>query len=64
MKKLSLILIGGGDRGSSYLKSLQIKPECFKLVAIAEPVKEKRDYIEKLPRQSGQIFRVVTRYAL
>ncbi len=45
MRQLSLILIGGGDRGSSYLKSLQIKPECFKLVAIAEPVKEKREYL-------------------
>ena len=48
MKKLSLILIGGGDRGSSYLKSLQIRPECFELVAIAEPVKEKREYLRDL----------------
>lgn len=48
MKQLSLILIGGGDRGSSYLKSLQIRPEQFKLVAIAEPVKEKREYLSKL----------------
>jgi len=48
MKQLSLILIGGGDRGSSYLKSLQITPECFKLVGLAEPVKEKREYLQKL----------------
>lgn len=48
MKQLSLILIGGGDRGSSYLKFLQIKPECFKLVAIAEPVKEKREYLSEM----------------
>jgi len=48
MKQLSLILIGGGDRGSSYLKSLQITPEKFKLVAIAEPVKEKREYLSEL----------------
>ncbi len=41
MKQLSLILIGGGDRGSSYLKFLQTNPECFKLVGLAEPVKEK-----------------------
>lgn len=48
MNKLSLVLIGGGDRGSSYLKSLQIKPDYFNLVAIAEPIKEKRDYLRKL----------------
>lgn len=48
MKQLSLILIGGGDRGSSYLKFLQLKPECFKLVAIAEPANEKRDYLSNL----------------
>lgn len=48
MKKLSLILIGGGDRGSSYLKFLQINPECFKVVALAEPVKEKREYLQDL----------------
>jgi len=48
MKQLSLILIGGGDRGSSYLKSLQINPEQFKLVGLAEPVKEKREYLRDL----------------
>ncbi len=48
MKKLSLILIGGGDRGSSYLKSLQISPEKFELVGLAEPVKEKREYLRDL----------------
>ena len=45
MKQLSLILIGGGDRGSSYLKYLLENPEKFKLVGLAEPVKEKREYL-------------------
>ncbi len=45
MKQLSLILIGGGDRGSSYLKTLDVCPEKFKLVGLAEPVKEKREYL-------------------
>ena len=45
MKQVSLILIGGGDRGSSYLKSLDTNPGRFKLVGIAEPVKEKREYL-------------------
>jgi len=48
MKQLSLILIGGGDRGSSYLKYLQSNPERFKLVAIAEPIAEKREYLRDL----------------
>ncbi|MBQ7075565.1 MAG: Gfo/Idh/MocA family oxidoreductase [Clostridia bacterium] len=48
MKKLSLILIGGGDRGSSYLKYLQNNPEKFQLVGLAEPVKEKREYLRDL----------------
>ncbi len=47
MKQLSLIIIGGGDRGSSYLKYLDLHPEQFVLVAIAEPVKEKRDYLKE-----------------
>lgn len=47
MKQLSLVLIGGGDRGSSYLKFLDIEPDKFKLVALAEPVKEKREYLAK-----------------
>ena len=45
MKQLTLALMGGGDRGSSYLKSLDIYPDKFKLVALAEPVKEKREYL-------------------
>ena len=40
------ILIGGGDRGSSYLKYLDSHPEKFKLVALAEPVKAKREYLK------------------
>lgn len=45
MKQLSLILVGGGDRGSCYLKYLNTCPEKFRLVGIAEPVKAKRDFL-------------------
>lgn len=48
MKQLSLILIGGGDRGSSYLKAIEKYPDKFKLVAIAEPIKAKREFLQKL----------------
>ena len=47
MKQLSLILIGGGDRGSSYLKYLDSNSEKFKLVGLAEPVKSKRECLQK-----------------
>ena len=47
MKQLKLILIGGGDRGSSYLKSLDVYPEKFELVGLAEPVEAKREYLRE-----------------
>lgn len=43
-KPKSLILIGGGNRGNNYVK-LGVKSGKFKLVAIAEPIKARRDYI-------------------
>lgn len=47
MKQLSLILIGGGDRGSSYLKYLDSHPEKFTLVGLAEPVQAKREFLQE-----------------
>ena len=44
---LSLILIGGGDRGSSYLKYLDTNEGKFELVALAEPVAAKREYLKE-----------------
>ena len=43
MKQVKLILVGGGDRGSSYLKYLQLFPEKFAVVGLAEPVEAKRN---------------------
>lgn len=54
MKQLSLILIGCGDRASCYMKYLDNHPDKFKLVAIAEPIKAKRDYFQenyKVPKE-------------
>lgn len=44
MKSLKLILIGGGDRGKSYLQYLDQHPGKFELVGLAEPIQEKREY--------------------
>ena len=55
MKKKKLILIGGGNRGNSYTK---IGKELgkFELVAIAEPLVQRREYIANLhgiPKESA-----------
>ena len=55
MKQLSLILIGGGDRGSSYLKYLLKHPDSFKVVGLAEPVTEKREYLKNLYNIPGDM---------
>ena len=47
MKQLTLALIGCGDRGSCYLKYLEYHPEQFRLVAIADPVEDKREFFRK-----------------
>ena len=46
-EKKKLILIGGGNRGNSYTK-IGKELEKFELVAIAEPLKQRREYIAKL----------------
>lgn len=48
MRQLSLVLMGGGNRGSRYLKAVKKLPDKFKVVAIAEPVREKREYLRNL----------------
>ncbi|MBO4897121.1 MAG: Gfo/Idh/MocA family oxidoreductase [Clostridia bacterium] len=47
MKQLKLLLIGGGDRGNSYIKYLDKCPEKFQLVGLAEPIAEKREYLRE-----------------
>ena len=44
MKKLKLLLIGGGDRGKCYLEYLDRNPGKFEVAGIAEPSKVKREY--------------------
>ncbi|MBE7067509.1 MAG: Gfo/Idh/MocA family oxidoreductase [Ruminococcaceae bacterium] len=46
MDKKTLILIGGGNRGNTYV-NIGKSIGKFKLIAIAEPVKERREYIAK-----------------
>ena len=47
MQKKKLILIGGGNRGNTYTK-IGKELEKFELIAVAEPVKARREYIAEL----------------
>lgn len=48
MKKIKIILIGAGDRGTTYAElGAQNCPE-FELVGVADPDPERRDYIRRM----------------
>ena len=47
MKTYSVILIGAGQRGSRYTNIMADMPEKFKVVAVAEPIACRREYIQK-----------------
>lgn len=47
MKKLKVILIGAGGRGTNYTNTMANLPEKFQVVAVAEPIEERREYIRK-----------------
>ena len=47
MKKLKVILIGAGLRGIIYTDVMKKMPEHFEVVAVAEPIESRRNYIKK-----------------
>ena len=47
MKKLKVILIGAGGRGTNYTDTMAKMPEKFQVVAVAEPIEERRENIRK-----------------
>lgn len=56
MKKLKIIIIGCGNRGAyAYAKAMKSLPEKFEIVAIADPIKEKRDDVKKLFNLSDEM---------
>lgn len=46
MKKLKVILIGAGNRGRIYVRHMKEHP--FEVVAVADMIKERRDYVKNL----------------
>ena len=48
MKKLKAIVVGAGSRGTTYSTVMSKHAEKFQIVAVAEPKKDRRDYIKDL----------------
>ena len=48
MKKLRVVLIGAGDRGKTYTNVMSKDREKFEMVAVAEPIENRREYIKNL----------------
>ena len=48
MKKYSVVIIGAGSRGVRYAQHMNQYPEKFQVVAVAEPIKHRRDYLRKM----------------
>ena len=47
MKTYSVVLCGAGGRGNAYSKVIEQNPDKFKIVAVAEPVKGRREVMQK-----------------
>jgi len=46
-KKLTVALIGGGNRGVSYTEHMRKFPERYEIVALAEPLDGRREAVKK-----------------
>ena len=55
MKKLTIALIGCGARGKCYTQYALDNPDKFQVVALADPVVEKRNYFKKLHNVSDDM---------
>lgn len=47
MKKLDVIVIGAGSRGIAYTDIMKTHSDKFRVVGVAEPIADRRDYIQK-----------------
>lgn len=48
MKQVSVIILGAGNRGTRYASIMSTLPECYNVVAVADPAKGHRDYIQQM----------------
>ncbi len=47
MRKLTAVLIGAGNRGTTYTDKMFDMPEMFQVIGVAEPVESRRNYIKE-----------------
>ena len=47
MKKVKAVLIGAGNRGITYTDIMSRMPENYEVVAVAEPIESRREYVRK-----------------
>lgn len=47
MKQFSAIVIGAGSRGRGYTDIMASSPEKFKIIGVAEPIEDRRNYIKE-----------------
>ncbi len=47
MKKIKVILIGAGSRGTAYTNIMVQNPDKFEVIAVAEPIESRREYIKE-----------------
>ena len=45
-KQITVVVIGAGDRGSTYTDIMRDMPEKYKVVAVAEPIRSRLEYIK------------------
>lgn len=47
MKRIKAVLIGAGNRGVTYTDIMARMPEKYEVVAVAEPIESRREYIRE-----------------
>ena len=45
-KQITVVLVGAGDRGQTYTDIMREMPEKYKVVAVAEPIGSRREYVQ------------------
>lgn len=48
MEKISVIIIGAGNRGGHYSEHMASMPDKYQVVAVADPTKCRRDYVQQM----------------
>lgn len=48
MKKIKVVLIGAGNRGSRYTDVMHMMPEKFQVVAVVDPAESRRKHVQQL----------------